>query len=151
MPTMTEIPKRSLTMVNVLKAVKTRVKMGMDTGITCQEDENGYWWLVLNNGDYSVRVFNSARQDKVDCLLQMVRCYDKPKFADRYSAVYLFDAVGRGMHSGRGMSSDPCSPMGVGMYGEFMDGSHLGKVVPFESLSEECQELVRSDLDEYEF
>lgn len=84
-----------------------------------------------------------------------VRCYDYGEDQlDRYTVVF----TGRYRHLTareqcyRSMSSCPCHPQGVGMWGsasrdiDYPSYKHLGKKVSFDTLPEECQRVVMCDV-----
>ena len=75
-----------------------------------------------------------------------VRCWDAgKKWADRYTVLYTKHG-NKGLSNGRGMSSNPFSPNGCGMYIEAYAGTHLGKRIPFSELPEKCKKAVEMDL-----
>lgn len=90
-----------------------------------------------------------------------VRCYDAGKGennedgpADRYTVVFTGHyrhLTGR-EQCYRGMSSRPCHPQGIGMWGssssdiDYPTYKHLGKKISFDDLPEECQRLVMRDV-----
>lgn len=73
---------------------------------------------------------------------------------DRYTVFFLDD-----VNEARGerekltayvaMSEDPFHPQGFGQHGEGVPGKHNGKVITFDKLPKDCQQLVRQDLKEY--
>jgi len=80
-----------------------------------------------------------------------IKCYDNGgKTIDRYTVVYLDQscpkANGQKLYQSVGMNAHPFHPQGFGQHGECLPGRHLGRLIPFESLPEDCQKLVRQDL-----
>lgn len=78
-----------------------------------------------------------------------IKIYDNPEYMDRYSVIYL-DHVNRGQVSGIGMNAHPTHPQGIGMHFELPvsnDYSHLGKEIQFSDLPEDCQTVVKRDLN----
>jgi hypothetical protein len=86
-----------------------------------------------------------------------VRCYDNGgKSFDQYTVVYTGKYPGKKPFECNyvAMSTNPFHPQGFGQHGWSGDGmidrpkySHLGKRIPFFSLPENCQELVRMDYE----
>ena len=77
-----------------------------------------------------------------------IRCYDNGgKTYDRFTVVFM-DSPERepGIFTAVGMSEEPFHPLGFGQHTAAMPGKHLGRRVPFVSLPEPCQKLVRADL-----
>lgn len=77
-----------------------------------------------------------------------IRCYDDGgKSIDRYTVIYM-DQPERlpNTFAAVGMNATPFHPQGFGQHCTAMPGRHLGKRIPFESLPEDCQRLVRQDL-----
>lgn len=79
-----------------------------------------------------------------------IKCYDNGgRTADRYTVLYLDRRVNggsRGPCEGVSMSATPFHPQGFGQHGDFVRGSHLGKVIRFKDLPEDCRKLVIQDL-----
>jgi hypothetical protein len=76
-----------------------------------------------------------------------VRIYDNGgKTADRYTAVYIAQPLGRGLYDSVGMCENPFHPQGIGQHSSAMPGGHLGKRIDFEALPADCQALVKRDL-----
>lgn len=67
---------------------------------------------------------------------------------DRYTVIYLDDPEGHGLFSSVGMSEHPFAPSGFGQHGSAKPGRHLGKRIEFEDLPDDCQKLVKRDLEE---
>lgn len=87
--------------------------------------------------------------------LHSIKCYDNGgRTADRYAVLYL----DRRPNGGRGrgglygpcqgvsMSATPFHPQGFGQHGNFVRGPHLGKVIRFRDLPEDCRKVVIQDL-----
>lgn len=74
-------------------------------------------------------------------------CYDNGgETADRYTVIYKKEG------DYVGMSSEPFHPQGIGQHGEgCQPGEHLGKLIYFGDLPEDCQKLVASDMKEVGF
>lgn len=91
-----------------------------------------------------------------DCPEGVLAIYDHPKFADRYTVFYKEPVTGTTFAdmwlSYRGMSPSPCSPQGMGCYGE-MPASDLAayrlhnkhRAAKWSALPEAVKALVRSD------
>lgn len=80
--------------------------------------------------------------------LENVRIYDNGgKTIDRFTAVYMFEIERPGIYGARGMCSHPFSPQGFGCYTSAMPGKHLGKRIKFEDLPNDCQKLIKQDLE----
>lgn len=78
-----------------------------------------------------------------------IKCYDNGgKTFDRYTVIYLSQPTTNGRYAAVGMSKNPFHPQGFGQHTEAIPGSHLGKVIPFESLPQDCQAVVKNDLVE---
>ena len=75
-----------------------------------------------------------------------IRCYDKPGYADRYTAVYLDMPEPGGLYAARSMSANPFHPLGIGQFTQAADGSHLGNPIRFDQLPADCKRLIRADL-----
>lgn len=80
--------------------------------------------------------------------LKKVKIYDNGgKTWDRYTAVYLDEPQNSfNIFAARAMSSKPFSPQGFGQYCTATPGRHLGKLVKFEDLPQDCQKLIMQDL-----
>lgn len=66
------------------------------------------------------------------------------KTFDRYTVIY--NAEGDYV----AMSADPFHPQGFGQHGEkCLPGPHLGKLIDFDDLPDDCKRLVRRDLADY--
>lgn len=77
-----------------------------------------------------------------------IRCYDNGgKTYDRYTVIYMDEPDERGLFSSVGMSEHPFAPCGFGQHGLALPGPHLGKRIKFEDLPEDCQKLVKRDLE----
>jgi hypothetical protein len=77
-----------------------------------------------------------------------IQCYDNGgATADRYTVVYLNEPERPGLFAARGMNDRPFHPQGIGMYCAAMPGPHLGQRIDFHDLPEDCQRLVRQDLE----
>lgn len=75
------------------------------------------------------------------------RAYDNGgKTCDRFTVVYMDEKERDGSLSCVGMSPNPFHPQGFGQHSSAIPGRHLGKRIPFASLPEPCQRLVRRDL-----
>lgn len=90
-----------------------------------------------------------------DCPAGVLAIFDHPKFTDRYTVFYAETATYQGQVwvSYRAMSESPCSPQGVGLYGEMKAhdaaayrycSSHYA--AKWSSLPEAVKDLVRRDL-----
>lgn len=69
---------------------------------------------------------------------------------DRYTVYYLddtFDTYNGKMTNCVGMSEHPFH--GIGQHGHGVPGKHNGKVITFDKLPKDCQQLVRQDLKDY--
>jgi hypothetical protein len=81
-----------------------------------------------------------------------VRCFDNDGLtADRYTVVFLFNEESETEYDCVSMSESPTHPQGVCMHGKcafsmFGTNNHLGRVIPFSSLPEACQSVVKNDL-----
>ena len=65
---------------------------------------------------------------------------------DRYTVVYMEQPEnGHNMFACVGMNDSPFHPQGIGQHSACMIGRHLGKRIPFETLPEDCQKLVKMD------
>ena len=91
---------------------------------------------------------NTMKHDTVNGF--KVVCYDAgEKVAERYTVLYLkfFRITRHGkLYEGRGMSTYPSHPQGIGMCCETARGRHNGKRIPFTSLPIDCQKVVINDL-----
>lgn len=77
-----------------------------------------------------------------------IRCYDNGgKTTDRYCVIYMDQPEGGKCFMSVCMNSEPFHPQGIGQHGAAMPGRHLGKRIKFEELPEDCQKLVRQDLN----
>lgn len=79
-----------------------------------------------------------------------IKCYDNGgKSFDRYTVVYL-DEPERGLNyfAAVGLSEHPFHPQGFGQHCIATPGRHLGKLIEFEALPEDCKKLVLRDLEE---
>lgn len=78
-----------------------------------------------------------------------IRCYDNGgKTADRYTVVFIDCPENSGLYAAVGMNDEPFHPQGIGMHVTAMPGEHLGRRVKLAELPEDCQKLVRGDLNE---
>lgn len=85
-----------------------------------------------------------------------IRCHDSgPGDFDRFTVVFtLAHRWGGkqlcGFTEYRGMSAHPCSPQGVGQWGELPPGTrgNFGKRITFNGLPADCRELVLRDYRE---
>lgn len=72
---------------------------------------------------------------------------------DRYTVYYKGRGTIRHGSKGEtlrmcvGMSESPFHPQGFGQHGEGVTGRHNGKKIRFEDLPEDCQRLVKQDLE----
>ena len=64
---------------------------------------------------------------------------------DRFTVYY--DEMERGYYNGRGMSEHPFHPQGFGQCIAGAIGKHNGKRIQFDELPEDCQKLIKSDLE----
>jgi hypothetical protein len=75
--------------------------------------------------------------------MKNVRVYDLGEDAeviDRYTVVRLdWEETRDGLKTCFGMSEHPTHPQGFGQHGAAMPGRHLGKLIAFSELPEECQ------------
>ena len=71
-----------------------------------------------------------------------IKCYDSPKFGDRYTVVFLDQPERGGMFVCLGMSERPFHPQGIGQHSAAQLGRHLGKRVAFTDLPNDCQKAV---------
>lgn len=77
-----------------------------------------------------------------------VKCYDNGgKTADRYTVIYFDYPERNGSFAAVAMSAQPFHPQGFGQHCTAMPGRHLGRHIAFEELPEDCQRLVRRDLE----
>jgi len=77
-----------------------------------------------------------------------IKVYDNGgESLDRYSVIYLDDVEGNGLYGCRAMNAYPFHPQGIGMYCMAKIGKHLGKEIKFEQLPEDCQKVVKQDLE----
>lgn len=69
------------------------------------------------------------------------------KTCDRYTVVY--DTIGdnAGNYDALAMSEKPFHPVGFGQHVSAQPGEHLGKLIKFSDLPDDCQRLVISDLE----
>lgn len=76
-----------------------------------------------------------------------IRCYDNGgKTFDRYTVVYMdYPERKAGMYEAIGASDSPFHPQGFGQHCMAAPGGHLGRRIPFESLPEGVQKMVRQD------
>lgn len=81
--------------------------------------------------------------------MNKIKCYDNNgKTFDRYTVVYLNNKCLRtGLYEARAMSSNPFHPQGFGQYTTVSLGKHLGKVISFDDLPNDCKKLVKRDLE----
>lgn len=79
-----------------------------------------------------------------------IRCYDNGgKTMDRYTVIYMDQPEYKHKtYACVGMSEHPFHPQGFGQHLTAMVGRHLGKRIKFEELPEDCQKLVKRDLQE---
>ena len=78
-----------------------------------------------------------------------IACYDSGKDdgSDRYTVSYLdWELETNGFVPGVGMNATPFHPQGIGQHCSMVLGRHLGKRIPFASMPEDCQRLVRQDM-----
>ena len=75
-----------------------------------------------------------------------ISCYDKPGYADRYTAVYLDMPEPGGLYAARSMSDNPFHPLGIGQFTQASAGNHLGNPIRFDDLPADCKRLIRADL-----
>ena len=77
-----------------------------------------------------------------------IKCYDSgDQWMDRYTVVFLECPEYKPNHySAVGMSERPFSPQGFGQHTTAMLGKHLGKLIKFKDLPQDCQKLVLQDL-----
>jgi hypothetical protein len=76
-----------------------------------------------------------------------IRCYDNGgKTFDRYTVVYLDLPEENGLYESVGMSAHPFHPQGFGQHGAARLGKHLGKLIAFTKMPEDCQKVVLQDL-----
>lgn len=79
-----------------------------------------------------------------------IKIYDNGgKTFDRYTVVYM-DFPEHGYpktYQAIGMSINPFHPQGFGSHCVAKPGRHLGKKIKFEELPEDCQKLVKKDLE----
>lgn len=76
-----------------------------------------------------------------------VAVYDQgTKSSDRYTVVYLDKMETANLHAARGLSAKPFDPQGFGMYTMATPGAHLGEMIRFEDLPQDCRQLVWNDL-----
>lgn len=77
---------------------------------------------------------------------------DGGKSIDRYTVYYShprkWGIREPGVYALVGMSAAPFHPQGFGQHGEGRLGRHNGRKIRFEELPEDCQRLVRRDLEE---
>jgi hypothetical protein len=59
---------------------------------------------------------------------------------DRYFIIFEEDGVTEGL--GLGVSNNPESPQGLSIFSVFVEGSHLGKKIPFKQLPKNVQEHI---------
>ena len=71
--------------------------------------------------------------------------YDHPKTFDRYTVVYTWEPERNGLQQARGMSERPQHPQGFGQIVTVMRGSHLGRLIAWADLPEDCKRLVIQD------
>lgn len=78
-----------------------------------------------------------------------VRAYDNGgKTCDRYTVVYMDDSCtvrGKVMYDSFCMSEHPFHPQGIGMHGDCVIGTHLGKRVKMADLPPDCIRAVTYD------
>ena len=79
-----------------------------------------------------------------------VKIYDNGgRSFDRYTAVYVTEPKERdGSYPARGMSKNPFHPQGFGQSCSAKLGRHLGKLIKFDDLPEDCQKLVLQDCED---
>jgi len=83
--------------------------------------------------------------------MKNVRIYDNGgRTFDQFTVVYM-NSPAHWQHDGifqcLGMSEHPTHPQGFGQHGTATPGRHLGKMIKFEQLPVDCQNLVLYDLD----
>ena len=80
----------------------------------------------------------------------VIAIYDAPEYGDRYTVVLdpSWEA-NPGYHLMLGMNEYPTSPnMGISQFTEGINGSHLGKLIEFESLPDDLQEHIIGRIEE---
>jgi len=80
--------------------------------------------------------------------MRNVKIYDNGgETFDRFTALYMDLPRERdGTIQGRAMSSYPFHPQGFGQWISAQQGRHLGKLIKFEQLPDDCQKLIIQDL-----
>ena len=81
--------------------------------------------------------------------MKNIRIYDNGGASfDRYTVVFMNEPEYQpGTFMALGMSEHPFHPQGFGQHCAAMPGRHLGKRIKFEDLPEDCQKLVKQDLE----
>lgn len=79
-----------------------------------------------------------------------IRIYDNGgKTIDRYTVVFMDEPEHQpDTFACLAMNERPFHPQGFGQHSTAMPGRHLGKRIAFEQLPEDCQKLVRRDLED---
>lgn len=101
--------------------------------------------------DYLAEFGSTHPELREELMVQLkpnIRCYDSGgEFFDRYTVIYLDEPErGRDTFTAVGMSEHPFHPQGFGQHCTATSGRHLGKLIAFEDLPEDCQKLVKRDL-----
>lgn len=80
---------------------------------------------------------------------QRVRCYDKGRGADRYTAVLVdqpaYGVCVLGALRCLSMGPDPFHPQGFGQHAVAVIGPHLGQRVPFADMPADCRQFVEGE------
>lgn len=93
---------------------------------------------------------------KLKSVARLIKCYDNDgKTFDRYTVLYLctrsdYPTYGQYTYDCLCMSEHPTHPQGFGQHVEAKNGKHLGTKIKFENLPVDCQNLVLSDLKEFD-
>ena len=97
-------------------------------------------YIVTTPGKRLIQPINQKNQMNIKAI------YDNGgKTFDRFTVYY--DEMERGFYTGRGMSAKPFHPQGFGQFITGALGKHNGKRITFDSLPEDCQKLVKQDLN----
>lgn len=72
--------------------------------------------------------------------------YGGPRFWNDNYAEYYWRQNKPRMRQGRAMSSNPRSPVGIGLFIDCEAGRHLGKLIAWADLPEQCQSVVLDDV-----
>ena len=80
-------------------------------------------------------------------MIKILEIRDNPETIDRYTVVYDEIANPSGDLEALGMSAEPFHPQGIGQHTSAQRGEHLGTLITFDDLPEDCQQAVIQDLE----